>query len=229
MGVDAKKRLEVLQSLDDLGVGFRLAMQDMEIRGAGNLLGKDQSGQVDLVGFELYSRVLKDAVKELQRRKAGEVSEIPNRPEVDPDVSIGFPAHIPTFYIPDVSERLILYQRMVALESEAEGREMLEEIEDRFGNPPQEVVILIELMIFRSELKRLGIVSAIYRNGGLSLAFHPQLRLPIEKIVNFAQRNPARLRLSPTMGITIRVPVEEVSTPANLLGEMREVLGGCGI
>jgi len=137
---DAKKRLKVMQSLDDLGMGFRLALQDMEIRGAGNLLGKDQSGKVELVGFELYTKILREAVRELRRRqrKDGTIDseDLPLELLIDPEVSIGFSTHIPNSYIPDVEERLLLYQRLVEIRDDKEALEIEEEIQDRFGNPP---------------------------------------------------------------------------------------------
>src|SRR5690606_15097537 len=105
LGSEARKRLKVLQSLDDLGQGFHLAIRDLEIRGAGNLLGKEQSGSVMAVGFDLYTRILKEAITHLK----GE--ELSLEEVIDPEITISANAYIPEEYIPDVSERLILYQR----------------------------------------------------------------------------------------------------------------------
>ena len=101
---DAQKRLEVLQRFTELGAGFKIASHDLEIRGAGNLLGKDQSGQIAAVGFELYSELLDEAVRELK----GE----PPREEIDPDVQLPVPAFIPDAYVPDVHQRLYFYKRL---------------------------------------------------------------------------------------------------------------------
>ena len=101
---DAQKRLEVLQRFSELGAGFKIASHDLEIRGAGNLLGKDQSGQIEAVGFELYSELLDEAVRELK----GE----PPREDIDPDVQLPVPAFIPDPYMPDVHQRLYFYKRL---------------------------------------------------------------------------------------------------------------------
>jgi len=225
LGADAKKRLQVLQSLDDLGIGFRLAIQDMEIRGAGNLLGKNQSGHIELVGYELYSRILKEAVEELRRSRAGIEPRKEERIEVDPEVRIGFPAHIPPWYVPDVAERLLLYQRLIELRHEQDGREALEEIADRFGNPPEDVEILIELMVFRALLRRFGIVSANYRNGSLHLAFHPLAAPRPDKAVALVKSSQGRVRLTPSMSLNIKLEAEEITSPKVLTEKTEEILG----
>ncbi|MCC6933868.1 MAG: transcription-repair coupling factor [Deltaproteobacteria bacterium] len=207
---EARGRLEVLQSLDDLGIGFRLALQDMEIRGAGNLLGKDQSGQVGLVGFELYSKILKTVVKQIQSQTQKQEEDLPS---IEPDIKIGFPAHIPVDYLPDVSERLLLYQRLVIISSRQEGMEILEEIEDRFGHPPEEVIILLELMIFRSILRRALVTVASYRNHQLSLTFHPQACFGREKLIDKVIKSQGAINLSPAMVLSIQLPALEVDSP----------------
>lgn len=210
---DARKRLEVLRSLDDLGIGFRLALQDMEIRGAGNLLGKDQSGQIALVGYELYSRVLKEAVEELKRQRRNEEQDVgPRMPDVDPEVKIGFPAHIPPSYIPDIAERLILYQRLIELRSSEDAHRILEEIEDRFGRPPTDVYVLLELMAFRGVLKRASVLRASYRDEQLSVQFHPETPLDLDR-VRGTLANDENLRLSSAGVLTIDLRGVEVDSP----------------
>jgi transcription-repair coupling factor (superfamily II helicase) len=217
LGADAKKRLSVLQSLDDLGMGFRLAVQDMEIRGAGNLLGRDQSGQVSLVGFDLYSRILKEAVRELQIQQ-GDIEKVREQNEVltDPEINIGFPAHIPPDYIPDVGERLLLYQRLVDLRDDAYGYELAEEIEDRFGRIPNEVGVLIELMIFRSYLRRAQVISCSYRNNKLSFAFHPNIKISIDGIIAKITQEKEKYKLSPDMVLSINLGDEMFESPRKL-------------
>jgi transcription-repair coupling factor (superfamily II helicase) len=229
LGPDAKKRLQVLQSLDDLGVGFRLALQDMEIRGAGNLLGKDQSGQVSAVGFELYTRILKEAVEE--RRKVEQpVEETGLRyPNVDPEVNIGFPAHIPAHYVPDVGERLIIYQRLVELRDEVHGRSLAEEIEDRFGGMPQEVELLIESMLFRNFLRRCGILSASFRQGGLVFSFHRDMPLDPDKIISVVGASEGALRLLPSMAVRIGFDDQKGVTPGDLHKALAKVVREFGL
>jgi len=207
----AKKRLDVLKALDDLGIGFRLALQDMEIRGAGNLLGKDQSGQINSVGYELYSKILKDAVKAL---KLGVKEGDSLKKQIDPEINIGFPSHIPIAYIPDVTQRLILYQRMMSLESELEVEELNTEIIDRFGNPPVEVEILLGLMKFRVLLKNHLVLSATKNLGGIRLAFDEEVNINAEKAIALASES--KIKLSPNNSIVVNIKAEILDNNKNL-------------
>jgi transcription-repair coupling factor (superfamily II helicase) len=230
LGPDAKRRLQVLQSLDDLGIGFRLALQDMEIRGAGNLLGKDQSGHIDLVGYELYSRILKEAVEELRSRKISMVPVVERpRPIVDPEVRIGFPAHIPPWYVPDVAERLLLYQRLIELRDEDDGLRVLEEISDRFGTQPVEVDLLIELMVFRGLLRRGCAVSASYRNGTVSIGFHPQAAPDPQRVVQAIREYSGALRMTPAMNLNLSIPQAEVESPKDLTSRIERLFAHLGV
>ncbi len=130
----AEKRLAVLQSLDTLGAGFQLASHDLDLRGAGNLLGEEQSGHIKEVGYELYQQMVREAV---ERIKSGE--EAPAEDMWSPTIQLGAPVTIPESYIPDLPTRLALYRRLSALEDEAEIDAMGAEIVDRFGPPPPEV------------------------------------------------------------------------------------------
>ncbi|MCB0336456.1 MAG: transcription-repair coupling factor, partial [Bdellovibrionales bacterium] len=145
---EAQKRLQALQSLDDLGQGFHLAVRDLEIRGAGNLLGKEQSGSVLAVGFELYMKIVKEAVLHLK----GETADISDK--IDPEVKLAVQAYIPEFYVPDVSERLIMYQRLAAIVTSDEADLLLDEMHDRCGPPPQETMTLLEVMRLRGLLRQ---------------------------------------------------------------------------
>lgn len=227
LGADARRRLQVLKSLDDLGVGFRLALQDMEIRGAGNLLGKDQSGQISAVGYELYSRILRETVESMRR---GEVvdSKAKALPQVDPEVNIGFPAYIPPFYIPDLAERLLLYQRLVCILDEAEGEDLAEEIQDRFGGMPNEMQYLLALMVFRSLLKRAAIVSAKFKAETLTVNFHPEMSLNSQLIMQRIASSNGRLKISPTMAVSI-VFEKKPESPWDLHGNLKRILESLGV
>lgn len=194
---DAKKRLKVLQALDDLGMGFRLALQDMEIRGAGNLLGQDQSGEVVQVGYEMYSRILREAVHELHRGKERAADESSFNFDIDPEIIIGFAGYIPVEYVPDVSERLILYQRLTQIRDESDGRNIFEEMCDRFGNPPPVVHSLIERMLLRVILCRVGVVRCEARRGHLRLQFHPDAGFDPQLAIKAVMESGGMLRLSP--------------------------------
>lgn len=227
LGADAKKRLEVMQSLDDLGQGFRLALQDMEIRGAGNLLGKDQSGQVNVLGFELYTHVLREAVLELRRKQRGEKPTAP-QVEVDPELQLGFAAHIPPNYIPDVAERLLLYQRLVQLENRAQGFSMMEEITDRFGHVPKEVEELVELMVLRGFLKRALVTSGRMRDNAFTFSFHPQAALNPERLVQVVRSSGGKISMSPSMAITLKFEVDAIKAPDDLIHELEEFFKAVG-
>ncbi|MCB0345339.1 MAG: transcription-repair coupling factor [Bdellovibrionales bacterium] len=223
LGPDAKKRLAVLQSLDDLGQGFRLALQDMEIRGAGNLLGKDQSGQVNDVGFELYSKILREAVDNLRAKMDSRESNASRVPDVDPEISIGFPAYIPRDYIPDVAQRLILYQRLAALDNKQAGLELAEEIEDRFGRRPEEVDMFIELMTMRAAAKAAGIAAITFRENILSFSFHPEMAINAEDVMRLVASSAGKLSVTPNMTLKLRVETHSIETPADLTNQLMKI------
>ncbi|MCB0322128.1 MAG: transcription-repair coupling factor [Bdellovibrionales bacterium] len=225
---EARQRLAVLQSLDDLGEGFRLALQDMEIRGAGNLLGKDQSGHISLVGYELYSRILKEAVAEIKAQRERGSGQAATRPRIDPELHVGFPAHIPPFYIPDVAERLLLYQRLIEVSGEVEGNEILAEIEDRFGNPPDEVYLLIDLMVLRAFARDAGIVRLNFRGGRLSFSFHQDVKLDVEALKAAVRRSHGRLKVSPSGVVSWELDERAVERPLELRRELERLLGDFG-
>ena len=137
----AQKRLEAITMMEDLGAGFFLAMHDLEIRGAGEVLGENQSGEIQQIGFTLYSEMLKRAVKDLQ---AGKEPDLSQPLEVVSEINLHTPALLPNDYCSDVGERLTLYKRLANCESEDELRELQEELIDRFGAMPPQTQALIE-------------------------------------------------------------------------------------
>ena len=165
---EAHERLKVLQSLDALGVGFNLAIRDLEIRGAGNLLGKEQSGNVLSVGFDMYCRILQEAVSDLK----GDEPILEDI--VDPEVRIvGVDAFIPDTYVPDIGERLVLYQRLSNIRTDEEAFDLQREMEDRFGPCSTEVDNLMLLMRYRGLLRSFGAVKAEVTPVKASLTFSP--------------------------------------------------------
>jgi transcription-repair coupling factor (superfamily II helicase) len=185
---DAQKRLRVLQELDDLGGGFRLAAHDLEIRGAGNLLGKQQSGHIAAVGFELYTQMLEEAVQELrgQRRHV----------EVEPEIQLGFPAYIPDTYIPDENQRLVFYRRLAAVRSTGEMDDLGADLRERYGPIPPLVDSLLRVMDLRRTLKACMVVRAVLRGGSVTLGFHPDAPVEVDQLVSLAERGKGRFKLS---------------------------------
>ncbi|MCS6926519.1 MAG: transcription-repair coupling factor [Candidatus Binatia bacterium] len=200
---EARKRLEVLQELDDLGSGFRLAAHDLEIRGAGNLLGKEQSGQVAAVGFELYTQMLEETVQEL---RGGTI-----RVHIEPEIQLGLPAYIPEAYIPDVNQRLVFYKKLANVRDRDDLQAVAEEMEDRFGPLPALVRVFLEVMELRRVLRD-ALVTSVYRRGErVTLHFHPDSPVKGERLVTLVQQERGRWQFSPDLRLTVTLqPGEEV-------------------
>jgi transcription-repair coupling factor (superfamily II helicase) len=186
---DAEKRLRALQEIDGLGGGFKLALHDLEIRGAGNLLGEQQSGQITAVGFELYTEMMENAVKEL---KGEEVL-----PEVEPEIRLGIPAYFPETYIPDVNQRLYFYKRLASLRDALELEELKEEIKDRFGPYISVVDNLFLVMNLRRVLKEFLVQQISVSHGMVFLLFHAESPVKVEKLLDLIRKQKSRFRLSP--------------------------------
>jgi transcription-repair coupling factor (superfamily II helicase) len=185
---DAQKRLRVLQELDDLGGGFRLAAHDLEIRGAGNLLGKQQSGQVSAVGFELYERMLADAIHDLRGERV--------QHEVEPEIQLGVPAYIPGSYISDENQRLVFYRRLAGIRTSQDLDEIVAEMIDRFGSIPPLVDTLVKIMDLRRSLKEHMVIRVMLRNGRVTVQFHHEAPVEVDRLIALAQQSKGRIRLS---------------------------------
>ena len=186
---DAERRLRALQEIDGLGGGFKLAMHDLEIRGAGNLLGEQQSGQITAVGFELYTEMMEKAVSEL---KGEEVM-----PEVDPEIRLGISAYFPDSYIPDANQRLYFYKRLASLRNIAELEELRAEIIDRFGPYPGAVHNLFLVMNLRRVLKEVLVQQISVSDGKVFLLFHPESPVQVETLLGLIKKPKSRFRLAP--------------------------------
>lgn len=186
---DAERRLRALQELDGLGGGFKLALHDLEIRGAGNLLGEQQSGQITAIGFELYTEMMEQAVRELK----GEVMA----PEVEPEIRLGIPAYFPADYIPDANQRLLFYKRLASLRNPEEREELREEIKDRFGAYGTTVENLFLVMDLRRVLKEVLVQQISVSDGRVFLLFHPESPVKVEKLLQLIKEPGTRFRLAP--------------------------------
>ncbi|WP_424932292.1 transcription-repair coupling factor [Amaricoccus macauensis] len=188
----AEKRLRVLGSLDSLGAGFTLASQDLDIRGAGNLLGEEQSGQVREVGFELYQEMLSEAIAKLQ---SGEV-EMADDGEWSPQINLGVPVLIPEPYVPDLDVRLGLYRRLSSLEKRVEMEGFAAELIDRFGPLPGEVDTLLQVVRIKAMCKRAGIAKLDGGPKGATIQFHNDKFANPAGLVEFmhAQKGQAKVK-----------------------------------
>ncbi len=179
---DAEKRLEALASLEELGAGFTLATHDLEIRGAGELLGEEQSGQIEEIGFSLYTEMLDRAVRAL---KSGKVPDFDLRSEHEAEIELHVPALIPDDYLPDVNARLTLYKRISSARDEDELRELQVEMIDRFGLLPDPVKNLFAVTQLKLAATPLGIRKLeLGANGGRVISAQPNVEpLTIIKMI----------------------------------------------
>jgi transcription-repair coupling factor (superfamily II helicase) len=165
----AEKRLEVMQTLDNLGAGFTLASHDLDIRGAGNLLGDEQSGHIREVGIELYQQMLEDAVADL-RHGSGKKEDADSR-DWTPQINLGLPVMLPEAYVRDLPVRLGLYRRIGALQTEAEIEAMAAELADRFGPLPSEAETLLQVVWLKALCRQVGVEKVDVGPKGIVLAF----------------------------------------------------------
>jgi len=193
---EARSRIEAIERHTELGSGFQIASLDLELRGAGDVLGGEQSGTVATVGFDLFCRMLEEAVHELR----GE--EIVH--EVDPELSFDVVALLPETYVPDVGVRLSLYKRLASAIDENHVAEIAEEMENRFGSPPAEAKRLVELMSIKTELRRLRVVGCEASARLVTLHLREDTPLDPKKITDLIRAPKSAYRLTPDMRLTRR-------------------------
>jgi transcription-repair coupling factor (superfamily II helicase) len=189
----AEKRLDVMQTLDNLGAGFTLASHDLDIRGAGNLLGDEQSGHIREVGIELYQQMLEDAVLEMRAEKGRKRAE--DR-DWTPNIQLGLPVLIPDTYVQDLPVRLGLYRRIGGLTSDAESEAMAAELVDRFGPMPPEVENLLQVVALKRMCREAGVEKLEAGPKGMVLQFRGNVfRNPAGLIAWLGRvKHPIRLR-----------------------------------
>ena len=183
---DAVKRLEAIESLEDLGVGFTLATHDLEIRGAGELLGEGQSGQIQEIGFNLYNDLLERAVKALKSGKIPELKTTSSRTTVE----LGAPALIPDDYLPDVHSRLILYKRIASAPTQAALDELRVEMIDRFGLLPEPTKNLFSVTRIKLIAQSLGVRKLDMNVKGGRMVFEQKPNIDPMKVIQLIQKRP---------------------------------------
>ena len=192
MTADAIKRLEAIESLGDLGVGFNLATHDLEIRGAGEILGDEQSGQIQEVGYSLYTRLLERAVAAL---RAGKAPELDRPLDTGAEIDVREPALIPEDYLADVHTRLIMYKRIASAPSEEALEELMVEMIDRFGLMPPSARLLFDLTRLKLRAAPLGVRKIDAGATGVRIVFHPEPEVDPGSVIRLVQSEPARFRL----------------------------------
>lgn len=189
LSAEARARIETLERYTELGSGFHVATMDMELRGTGELLGAEQSGFMEKIGFELFARMLEEATAELN----GE----PYLAELDPELSLDIEALLPESYIDDIGVRLSLYKRLASAESEEEVAQLSDEIADRFGAPPREALAYFEVMRLKTRLRKVRAVSLHATKRSASLALSADTPLRPEQLVQLVSSDPKSYQLSP--------------------------------
>jgi transcription-repair coupling factor (superfamily II helicase) len=189
---DAVKRLEAIESLEELGVGFSLAMHDLEIRGAGELLGEEQTGQIQEIGFSLYNELLERAVRTL---RAGHMPDLQVTASHGAEVDLGVPALLPDDYVPDVHTRLVMYKRIASAVHEDELRELQVEMIDRFGLLPEYARNLFEITHLKLKVAPVGVVKVEVGPEGGRILFGQEPKIDVAKMVQLIQRRPQVYKL----------------------------------
>jgi transcription-repair coupling factor (superfamily II helicase) len=194
---DARERLKVLQELTELGAGFRVASHDLELRGAGDLLGASQAGQITAIGFEMYAELLEETIHELKGLAREE--------KVDPEIRLGLSAFLPEKYLPDPNQRLVFYRKLAAAEEEETLYAAADELRDRYGEIPEPAQRLLEVMKLRVLMKRLKVELAEYDGRQLVFAFAAATPVPPEKILRLLDDPQQRYRFSPDYRLAVRL------------------------
>ncbi len=210
----ARRRLAALKEFSDLGAGFKIAALDLELRGAGNMLGGEQSGHIEAVGFELYTSMLEAAVKEMK----GESSD--ERPATA--LNLGIPLRIDESYVPEENQRLRLYKKIAGASTDQALAEVRAELEDRYGSPPDATVFLLEAAGVRLECERLGIAQVDRKRGELQIRFMENAAVDPQILMRLVARNAKRGAQFTPQGL-LKYPLK-ATRPDEILLEIHEVL-----
>jgi transcription-repair coupling factor (superfamily II helicase) len=201
---EARERLKVLQEQTELGAGFRIARHDLELRGAGDLLGARQAGQVAAIGFEMYTELLEETISDLQ----GQIRE----ERIDPEIRLGLSAFLPEDYVADPNQRLVLYRKLASAKDDTEIYEAGDELRDRYGVLPAAAELLLEVMKLRVLMKQLHVELAEFDGHNLIFTFPANTRVAPEQILVLLEDG-KKYRFSPDYRLSIhlgRISREEV-------------------
>ena len=220
----AERRLKVMQTLDTLGAGFSLASHDLDIRGAGNLLGEEQSGHIREVGVELYQQMLEEAVA---RARSGNAEAPDGEEAFSPQINVGTSVLIPESYVTDLNLRLGLYRRLSTLAEVAEIESFAAELIDRFGPVPDEVENLLQIVAIKQLCRSAGVERVDAGPKGAVLTFHKNRFAAPEKLIHFIQRQAGTVQLRPDHKLVYRrnweTAPERVKGVRRLLGDLAKL------
>ena len=217
---DAEKRLDAISAADELGAGFTLAMQDLEIRGAGEILGEGQSGEMIQVGFTLYTEMLKQAVRDL---KKGRQPDLDAPLGITTEIKLHSPALLPESYCPDIHERLVLYKRLAVCETVQQINAIHEELVDRFGLPEQPVKTLIESHHLRLAAKELGIDAIDATSEAVTITFGKHHQIDPTEIILLIQTD-KKYRLAGADKLKFTAQMEDVEMRIKTVKSVLKIL-----
>ena len=209
----ARKRLAALKEFSDLGAGFKIAALDLELRGAGNLLGGEQHGHIEAVGYDTYVRLLEETVRELK----GE--EVPL--EIHSTLNLGLDIRIPPTYIADEAQRLRSYKRIADAKDEAQAKKISDELADRYGPVPEEVINLVRFSLLKTQAQKAGVESVDRRQGFANVKFHQQSKIDPFKLMALV-RGTAGAQFTPA-GV-LKMPLKASGTHSELIDEIRDII-----
>lgn len=221
MTEDAQKRLEAIANAQDLGAGFVLATHDLEIRGAGELLGDEQSGEIQAIGFTLYMEMLEQAVKAIQSGKQPDLDKPLN---TGTEVNLNVPCLIPDDYLPDVHARLILYKRIASASNQDELKELQVEMIDRFGLLPDPSKALIRQTELKLIAEKLGITKVDANNFGGKLEFAADTPVDPMKLIKLIQTQPKKYKFEGATIFKFQAPMDDIKTRFNTVEVLLEQL-----
>lgn len=208
----ARRRLAALKEFSDLGAGFKIAALDLELRGAGNLLGGEQSGHIDAVGFELYTTMLERTIKEIKGEQAPD--------EVETQLNLGLNIRIPAEYIREENQRLRMYKRVAGVENEKALADVAAELIDRYGDPPDAVRNLLEYASLRLMSQRVGVASIERRRDLVSIKFTEKAEVDPGRLAQFVSRNKGS-QFTPQGILKFQLPSNR---PAEVLASLKQIL-----
>jgi transcription-repair coupling factor (superfamily II helicase) len=235
LSADARRRLQAIEEFSDLGSGFNIAMRDLDIRGSGNLLGGEQSGFISEIGFEMYHKILDEAIYELKEDEFAEVfkdQKIHKIEAKDCVIETDFEALIPDEYVRNIAERLSLYNSLSAIKNIEELQKFEADLADRFGPLPNQVIDLIDLIKIREKAKQLGFVKMVLKNNLLIATFpnenntHYYQSDLFTQLLKFIQLNGNMCKLKQT-GKTLQVVFSNISSLKKAENLFEKLLQAC--
>lgn len=210
---EAEKRLQAIREFTELGSGLRIALRDLEIRGAGNILGPEQSGHMVAVGFDMYCHLLEEAVRELKGEEKPQ--------HIEPVIELKVNAYIAENYIADQATRVEIYRKIMRIASQKDLQDLLDELVDRFGEPPQPVVNLLQIALIKALAREVGIQAVREEGRKIVLEFAEQHPVTGEMLVKLAEKDPQKITFDFSSGFTIRLEGEKKDEE----GRLQEVTG----